>query len=86
MRQWFCMGLVAAVAGSSSCALAAGQGIWSAVPIVSAAIRQAGFTGGEGCQVLRDLQISRSDPSFLIMVLDPHARCGVAVVVVVVVR
>ena len=34
------------------------SGIWERIPIVSQEIKDAGFAGGEGCQVIRDLKVS----------------------------
>eukprot|EP00035_Acanthoeca_spectabilis_P005129 m.110338 g.110338 ORF g.110338 m.110338 type:complete len:702 (-) comp12883_c0_seq3:10765-12870(-) len=43
---------------------------WTATPIVTAAIREKGFTGGEGCQEVRAVAVAPSDPSFLLMGTD----------------
>ena len=43
---------------------------WQAMPLVTAAMRRAGLTGGEGSQVIRSLAISPSDPNFLMMGTD----------------
>ena len=43
---------------------------WQAIPLVSNAIQQAGFTGGEGCQVIQSLEIDHTDGSFLLMGTD----------------
>ena len=40
---------------------------WSRIPMRTAILAAAGHMGGEGCQVLRDLQISGADPSFVLM-------------------
>jgi hypothetical protein len=40
------------------------------VPMRTATLAADGHLGGEGCQVMRDLQISAADPSFLLMGTD----------------
>jgi len=57
--------LVLIAAGSA----AAGAG-WRPMPLVTAAMRRAGLTGGEGSQVIRSLAISPSDPRVLMMGTD----------------
>ncbi|MBV9850426.1 MAG: hypothetical protein JO250_12190 [Armatimonadetes bacterium] len=43
---------------------------WRAMPLVTAAMRRAGISGGEGSQVIRSLAVSPSDPRFLMMGTD----------------
>jgi hypothetical protein len=43
---------------------------WSRVAMRTAALAADGFVGGEGCQVVRSLGISRADPSFLLLGAD----------------
>jgi photosystem II stability/assembly factor-like uncharacterized protein len=44
---------------------------WQPVPIVTPRTLEAGFTpGGEGGQWYRDIQVSRSDPNFLVLAID----------------
>ena len=43
---------------------------WKPIPLVSKQARAAGFIGGEGAQVPRDLVISSADPNFLLLGID----------------
>lgn len=49
------------------------EGSWERLPIVSQEIKDAGFAGGEGCQVIRDLKLLLNDPQ---ATLPIHARCA----------
>jgi photosystem II stability/assembly factor-like uncharacterized protein len=58
----------AALFSFSSVRLPAQQ--WQAIPLANERIRNAGYRGGEGAQVIRSIVISPSHPNFLVMGTD----------------
>jgi len=51
-------------------AVAANAQQWTAVPLVTKTMKDQGYLGGEGCQVVQAIECDRTDGSFLLMGTD----------------